>query len=254
MALVVTSLSLTVCSATGAEVTQKNNVRVAVDGELSPSQLPRHGDAPVAISLSGRISATEGRDLPRLEEIEIAINRHGRLTTRGLPACRIGRIDPSTSAEALAACGSSLVGAGSFSADVQLPEQSPFPATGKVWAFNGRFRGRPAVLAHIYGTSPAPTSYVLPFTIDRSRRGSFGATLTATLPRVTGEWGFVTGISLKLDRRFSSHGRKHSYLAAGCPAPRGLSGAVFPFARTSFSFEGGVAMNSTLVRSCRVEG
>jgi hypothetical protein len=38
---------------------------------------------------------------------------------------------------------------------------------------------------------------------------------------------------MRLDRRFRSGGRTHSYLAADCPAPAGFPGAVFPLAGRS---------------------
>lgn len=235
-----------------AEVAQKRGVRVAVSAELAPTKLPRRGTVPVAISFAGQISPTTTA-VPQLRTLAVAINSHGTLSTQGLPRCRLGRISPSTSQEALAECRSSLVGEGHFSADVRLPEQSPFPSEGKVLAFNGRYQGKPAIFAHIYGTDPAPTSYVLPFAI-RSTRGTYGTVLEARLPRVTGEWGFVTGISMSLDRTFLSHGRHSSYIAAGCPAPKGFPGVVFPLAKTTFAFAGGLKLSSVLNRGCRVSG
>src|SRR5699024_636981 len=117
--------------------------------------------------------------------------------------------------------------------------QSPFPSQGKVLVFNGKLRGQPALFAHIYGTRPVPTSYVLPFTI-RKTGGEYGTLLSASLPNVTGEWGYVTGISLNLEPEF---------ISASCPAPGGLPGIVFPLMRTSFSFEGGPTLTTTLNRS-----
>lgn len=228
-------------------------MRVSVKGKMTPQSLPRTGSAPVTVSFAGHIASTEASGPPQLEKIAIAINRHGHLFRRGLPLCRLGRIDPSTTAEALSACGSSLIGEGSFSANVKIPEQSPFPSQGKVLAFNGRLRGRPAIFAHIYGTKPVPASFVLPFSIKGSR-GTFGTLLEASLPHVTGDWGYVTGIGMSLDRRFSFRGKQHSYLSAGCPAPEGFTRVIFPLARTSFSFAGGLTLTSTLTRSCRVRG
>ena len=225
-----------------AEVAQKGGVRVTVTGKMSPTKLPRQGTAPIAVSLSGKIAPTSPDAFPQLSRIAIAINSHGELKTRGVPLCRLGHISPSTTAEALAACRSSLVGEGSFSADVRIPEQSPFPSKGKLLAFNGKLNGRPALFAHIYGTQPVPTSYVLPFAIGKAK-GTYGSTLTASLPRITGKWGYVTGVSLNLQKRF---------LAAGCPAPAGFSGAVFPLLRTSFAFDGGPSLTQTLNRSCKV--
>ncbi|HWM55689.1 MAG TPA: hypothetical protein VNO20_09905 [Solirubrobacterales bacterium] len=236
-----------------AEVSQKRGVRVSVNGSLQPSKLPRHGTAPVAVSFSGEVGSTKADGPPQLEKISIAINRNGRLDTRGLPRCRMSDIDPSTTREAIAACRSSLIGDGSFSANVKLPEQSPFPSKGEVLAFNGRLHGRPAVFAHIFGTKPVPTSIVLPFEIT-STGGTFGTVLTASLPRVTGEWGYVTGLAMTLKRQFSYRGKSRSYMSAGCPAPAGFRQVFFPLARTSFSFEGGLTVTSTLTRSCRVRG
>jgi hypothetical protein len=238
--------SLVLISAPGeAEVSQKQGVRVAVQGKLSPRRLPRHGQAPVAISISGQIGSDGAVALPQLKRMTIAINRAGRLDIAGIPHCRIGHIEPSTNQQALEACRSSLIGEGSFSADVRLPEQSPFPSVGKVLAFNGTIGGKPAIFAHIYGTKPLPTSYVLPFRVSRTR-GAFGTQLEAAFPRLTGEWGFVTGISLRLDRS--------RFLSASCPAPSGFAGAVFPLIRTSFAFAGGIDLTNTLTRSCRVAG
>ncbi len=253
-ALLVAALLVAVLPSTGgAEVAQKDGVRVSVAAAIAPTKLPRQGTAPVAVSFSGRVSPTSPNAVPQLQTLALAINSHGALLTDGLPRCRLGRIDPSTTAEALAACRSSLIGEGHFSADVRLPEQSPFPSQGKVLAFNARYQGAPAIFAHIYGTEPAPTSYVLPFLITHSR-GTYGTVLEARLPRVTGEWGFVTGISMALDRTFSYHGRPRSYLSAGCPAPTGFPGVSFPLAKTTFAFAGGLRLTSVLNRSCRVAG
>ncbi len=170
-----------------------------------------------------------------------------------MPRCRLGKINPSTTQEALLACEPSLVGEGHFSANVQFPEQSPFPSEGKVLAFNGVLRGKPAIFAHIYGTKPVPTSYVLPLAIEKGK-GTFSTVMSASLPQATGDWGFVTGLELKLGKIFSSHGKRKSFLSAGCPAPRGFPGAIFPLVRTSFAFEGQKTLTTTLNRSCKAKG
>lgn len=226
------------------EVDQKDGVRVSVTGKMTPSKLPRTKAAPVAVSVGGHITATEHGALPKLQEIEIAINSHGQLASRKLPVCRLGHIDPSTTSQALAACRSSLIGEGHFSANVRIPEQSPFPSEGKLLAFNGRLRGKPAIFAHIYGTQPVPTSYVLPFLIKQTR-GTYGSVFEASLPNVTGEWGYVTGVDLNLQRRF---------LSASCPAPKDFTSATFPLLRIGFGFSGGPKLSSTLIRSCKVRG
>jgi len=209
--------------------------------------------APVKISIGGRIASTKQGALPQLQEVTFAFNKAGRLDLGGLPRCRLGKINPSTTQEAMLACGPSLIGEGSFSADVRFPEQSPFPSQGKVLAFNGVLRGAPAIFAHIYGTKPVPTSYVLPLQIEH-RRGTFGIVMHASLPQATGDWGYVTGLSLKLGRTYSAHGKRRSFLAAGCPAPEGFPGAIFPLVRASFAFKGQGTLTTTLNRSCKARG
>jgi hypothetical protein len=81
--------------------------------------------------------------------------------------------------------------------------------------------------------------------------GAYGTMLMVTLSRTLRAWGNLTGISMTLSRRFSFHGKRRSYLSAGCPAPKGVSIVSFPFARASFGFDGGQTVTSTLVRSCK---
>ena len=237
----------------GAEVVQRGNLRVSFEGGIAPHALPRQGRSPVAITLGGNITTTDHGAPPQLRTISLEINRNGRLDFNGLRACRYHQIQPASTREAIDACRRSIVGRGEFSANVVLPEQSPFPSRGKVVAFNGVLHGRRVVFAHIYGTEPLPQSRVLAFEIGRTS-GSFRTTLTAELPRVAADWGYVSGVSLTLERRFRQGGQLRSYLSAGCPAPGRSLLATFPFARASFGFEDGRDLTATLVRSCRVRG
>ena len=237
----------------GAELVQEGTVRVALSASLNPTKLPRQGTAPISVSIGGHISSTSQAGPPQLKEVTFAFNKAGKLDPGGLPRCRLGHISPSTSQEAMLACGDSLIGEGHFSANVRFPEQSPFPSQGKVLAFNGVLKGSPVIFAHIYGTKPVPTSYVLPLEISHAK-GTFGTLMSASLPQATGEWGYVTGLDLKLGRTYSLHGKSRSFLSAGCPAPKGFPGALFPLVRTSFAFDGGKTLTATLNRSCEAKG
>lgn len=244
-------LILTLASLASAETIQRGSIRVAFDGRITPTKLPRQGMAPVKVSVGTEISAAKGKPLAQLSKIEIAINSHGKLDSTGLPRCEVGDIQPATNAKALEECRRSLVGEGSFSSQVSLSKQADFPSEGKLYAFNGTYRGRPAILAHVYGEQPVPTSFTLPFVIAKSK-GTFGTTLTATIP--ASEDNFVTGIDLTLFRTYAYRGKKRSYASAGCPAPKGLRGASFDFARASYAFVGGRKLNSILTRSCTARG
>lgn len=232
-------------------IVQKGNVRVKVSGQLSPKRLPRKGAAPISVSVGGTITTTDESPPPRLLSLSIALNRKGRIDSTGLPVCPYDSLEPASTKRALRACRSALVGRGTFDAEIALPGQEPYPAEGKMLAFNGRSRGKPVLFGHIYSPRPFANSFVIVFQINRLRRGTFGTELAARLPRSLGNWGKLTGIELNLDRRYTYRGHPHSYVSAGCPAPKGFNSAVpFSLARTSFGFEGGSKVEGTLTGTC----
>ena len=93
-------------SVSSAEVSQKQGVRVSVQGAMAPTKLPRKGTTPVSVSVAGKITTLKSNELPQLKAMSIAINQAGILDLKGIPHCRINHINPSTTEQALAACGS----------------------------------------------------------------------------------------------------------------------------------------------------
>jgi hypothetical protein len=243
--------SVAVCFAfaalAAAEVVQNASIRVKFDGSLSPTALPHSAPAPVSVSVAARITALKAAKPPRLRRISIAINSAGTFSPNALPTCTVRNIQPSTTANALKACGDSLVGTGTFAAKILLPQQAAFPAEGKLYAFNGRYDGHPAILAHVYGAEPVPTSFTLPFVMT-TRKGELGTVLSASLAGATGKAGYITELSLHLGGREAA---SPGYLRASCPAAKGFGGANFPFARATFDFSG-ATLASTLNRNCQV--
>lgn len=235
-----------------AETVQRGGVRVQVDGEIAPKRLPRHGSAPVRVSVVTRIAALGGAPQPKLRRVTIEINRHGSISGAGLPACRLSDIQPATTAKALAACRASLVGKGTFAADVSLGSRVRMPSSGALHAFYGRYKGKPAILGHVYGRTPVPSSVTLVFVISERRKGRFGTVLTAQMPGAGGS--AVTGMTLRLDRVLKRGGKRRGFVSAGCPAPRGFPGATFPLVRTRLDFAGGRTVSTTVSRQCRARG
>jgi DNA-binding beta-propeller fold protein YncE len=236
----------------GRTISQKGHLRVAIDGRLAPTRLPRTGVAPVAVSLAGEISTTDGSALPQLKKLRIEFNRGGRLEDRGLPVCPLTQINIASTDRALSACREALVGSGDFRANIVLSGQAPYPTTGRLLLFNGRKGGKPVLYGHIYASKPFATSFVITFEIAHRAHGRFGTVLTASLPEALGNWGYVTAIEMRLFRRYAVDGERRSYLSAGCPAPEGFPGAIFTLARTSFGFADGATLTSALTRSCQV--
>jgi len=241
-----------VTSIASAELVERGDLFVKFDGGISPTALPRHSRAPISVDVDGTVKTLSGERPPALRRIAIAINRGGRLDTKGLPTCRRARIEPASSTQALATCGPALVGEGRYVAALALPEQLSFPLHGRVLAFNAVVGGRRAILAHVYGRTPIPNSRVFVFHVH-SGQGTFGTVLTANLPASLNRNGYLKKISLDLKRDFVYRGRQRSYLSAACAAPAGFSSAAFPFVRVSMAFADGRKLASTLIRTCRVQ-
>lgn len=234
------------------EVERTGNLIVAFDGRFLPRALPRDRDAPISVDLNGRIRTLDGSRPPQLRRISIAVNRHGRLSTAGLPTCTPAQLESTSPQVALSRCGRALVGRGRFGAQVELPQAAPFPAEGSMLAFNGRARGGPAVFLHIHGSKPIDITVILTFEINRRPHRKFGTVFTARIPRIAGDLGYVTNISLGFDRRYRHRGEPRSFLSARCAAPAGFPGALFSFARGIFHFADGRRVSTTLVDNCTV--
>jgi hypothetical protein len=246
-------------TATSSAVSQEGNLRVAVSGKLSPRRLPRKGVAPISVAVGGQVSTTDGAPPPELKTIAVEINRNGHFDTTGLPLCPLAKIQPASSARALANCRSALVGEGAFTAlagfgEAESGAVETYETQGRLLLFNGKQGKKPVLFGQIYSARPFATSFVIPFTVKDISKGSFGTILSATLPAALRSWGNLTGIEMKLSRRYAYEGKSHSYLSAGCPAPKGFGVASFPLVRSTFAFEGGVSVSSTLTDQCKVRG
>jgi hypothetical protein len=247
------SLVVTILATTAqGELIQQGSLRVHFDGKLAPRALPRERLAPVTVSLDGTVSTSDGTRPPQLREMTIAVNRAGVVSDTGLPICVAPEIQQTSSEAALENCGPALVGHGRFAANVDFPGAPLIPAQGKILAFNSRIHGRPAMLLHLYGTSPVRAAFVLPFTISHRSHGKFGSVFSTRIPELASDLGYVTEISMKIGRTYRYRGVPHSFLSASCAAPAGFRAGVFELARATFSFANGQRLTTGLSRDCRV--
>lgn len=243
-------LALVVNGAASATVIQDGTLRVTLLAQISPYKLPRHGTAPIAVFVSGHVASTTGGVPPQLRSMQIMVNRHGILQSKGLPICQIARIRTATTQKALSACAPALIGSGRFWAHIVLPDQGAYPTHGRLLIFNGRQGKKPVVLAHIFTSNPFPSSFVIAFSVQHLSRGAYATKLSATLPQALGEWGYVDRIKLNLKRKYTYRGRRLSYFNAGCPTLKETNRAAFPLARASFSFEAHRVLTGTVVKAC----
>jgi hypothetical protein len=237
---------------TRGEISGNDGLFVSFSGGFAPHSLPRDRDVPVTVNLHVGIKTANGERPPQLRRISLAVNRYGRFSTKGLPVCRPALLESTDPPTALARCRSALVGRGQFIATVAFPNREPFPVNGQMLAFNGRAHGKPAILLHIHGTNPVDITVVLAFTIQHPAYGKFGTVLTAKVPRLASDLGYVSNVSLVFNRQYRYRGRQYSFLSARCAAPAGFPGAIFSFTRGTFTFAGGTQIFTTLTRDCVV--
>ena len=239
-------------AAAQAEKEIDGNLIVSFDGGISPHALPRTGVAPVSVTVDSSFATTDESDPPpQLRQIAIGINKDGKIYDRGLPTCHVRRIQPSTIAAARRICGGAIVGSGHVQVRVGLANQSPFTFKGPMLVFHAtRAGGHRRLLAQVYGSKP-PSAFVLTFKVVR-KEGTFGTLIKTSLPKPARQWAYVTHFDMKLRRVYTYEGQKHSFISAGCAAPAGFPGAVYPFARANFGFAGGKQVATTLVRDCKV--
>ena len=235
-----------------AELEQKDNVLVNFDGGIAPRALPREGVAPVAVTVDGTFKSVDGADPPpQLRTIAIGINRAGKIYDRGLPTCRVRRIQPATIRAARRLCHSAIVGSGHVGVRVHLANQPPFTFKGPMLVFHAkRAGGERRLLAQVYGKKP-PSAFVLTFRIS-TVPGEFGTLIKTSLPKTARKWAYVTHFDMRLRRTYTYHGQKHSFISAGCAAPAGFTATPYSFARSNFGFPGGKHITTTLVRNCKV--
>jgi hypothetical protein len=253
-ALLATCVGLAACaSLAGATVIQQGNLRITVLSQVQPYKLPRTGTAPIAVFVSGHLSAPKGGIPPQLQKMTVEVNKHGLLQSQGLPTCPLKALQPASTERALASCAEAVIGSGQFWAHIVLPDQGAYPTHGRLLIFNGRQKGKPVIFTHIFTANPFFSSFVIPFTIQKANHGAYGTKLSASLPQALGDWGYVDRIKLTLKRKYTYRGKQLSYFNAGCPAPQGAKRTVFPLALASFDFAEELSIAAKVEKACAVK-
>jgi hypothetical protein len=221
---------------------------IHAEGGFTPTTLPRHTDAPITAHGGGEISTVSGDFPPVIDSINLEYDRHGHLETAGLAVCKRSKLIASTVAAARRRCPGSIVGKGHGRGVVVFPEQAPIPADSPITIFNGpRIHGDPSVLAHFYTTVPVATAFVIPIEIERISKGVYGYRTKAKIPPIAGGHGIPLAGHLKIGRKWTYKGQRHSYINARCETGR-LQ------ARGEFSFDDKTFLTGTFVLPCKARG
>ena len=249
----VVGLSLLVAGVSNAELAQQGNIVISFHGSIAPVKLPRNELAPVGVQMGAKIKTEDGNPPPRLSKIILDINSHGLIETKGLPLCTLNKLHNSSASRARKVCGDAEVGHGNVTSRVGLPGQGEFATNGPLLAFNGKYKGKPAIFAHVTSKGTLSITYVIIFVVKKTK-GTYGTSLVAEVPPIASGTGYISAFDLSLKRRYSLKGEKHSYVSASCPLPSGVNIASFPFARSTYVFEDGTSVSSVLNRECKARG
>jgi hypothetical protein len=224
--------------------TEIQNTRVSVTAEIRPRELPARGGAPVTIESITRIGSRDGSAPPALTKLVFVLDKHGFLETKGLPVCGAAKLAGTTPKQARKRCAGAIVGEGVGKADVRLPGQAPVQISSPLTIFNAPAAGgKPGLIAHAYETLPTPKAVVLPFAVERIKRGRYGFRAVIELPPIAEGYGSATLAEATVGKTWKRGGKTVGYVNARCAGGRLQVYGTLSFADGSF-FPG------TLVSPC----
>lgn len=238
---------MAVAAASAFGITIKSgNLEATFDGKISPTAFPKHSKAPLTLQLEGALGTSDGTHVPAVQKISLDFDKAGELFTKGLPSCKVGQLQSTITSQAKRVCGDALVGTGKVTADIALPEQQPFSASGPLLIFNGSKGNKQMLILHVYAHVPAPTTFVVPVKISKEH-GKYGTNALINVPKIVGGAGSVTSFKAKLGKHWRYKGKKVSLLNASCP-----TGALF--VHGVFTFSGGTKLDGVFNKPCTPKG
>lgn len=224
--------------------TEIQNTKVSVTAAIEPRELPARGGAPVTIKSITRIGSRDGSQPTALTKLVFVLDKHGFLETKGLPTCDAAKLAGTTPKQARKRCAGAIVGEGVGKADVRLPGQPPVEISSPLTIFNAPAAGGKAgLIAHAYETLPTPKAVILPFAVERIKRGRYGFRAVIELPPIAAGYGAATLAEATIGKTWKRGGKTVGYLNARCAGGRLQVYGTLGFADGSF-FPG------TLVSPC----
>jgi hypothetical protein len=229
-------------------VIRAGNLFLRDNGGISPSQLPRHKQVPIAAHIDAKIGTTDGSHPPAVKTLNIDFDKSIQVNAKGLPICKEGQLVARSTADVKRACPDAIVGSGEAEVEVAFPEQKPIDAKGPIFLFNGGVHGGTTLLLiHTYVDVPAPTAVVATVKITRIHRGHYGIHTVSQIPAIAGGAGSVIKFKLTIGRKFTYKGKRESYLTASCPT------GIY-YTEGKILFAGGTTLQGIHVLPCTPTG
>jgi hypothetical protein len=221
-------------------VIQVGNLKLTFNGGFTPTALPKSKLSPINLNVSGKIQTTDGKHPPALKEFILEADRNAGVDAKGVPVCKQGKIEATTTASAEKACKPAIIGKGTTAVEVEFAEQAPIPVKSKLLLFNGGVKGgKTTIFIHAYLSSPIAAAIVTTVKIQTHKNGRYGLKSVATIPKIAGGSGSVTDFNLTINKK--------GYLLAKCP-----DGHID--AQGEAIFADGTRAKGTVTRPCTPKG
>lgn len=225
-------------------------VRLDLDSSISPAKLPQKKRIPASLRFHLGMTALDGGRPPALQDVSLDFNRAGITDIKGLAKCSEAKLADTTTEAALKACGKALLGRGLAVAAIEFPDQAPFDANAPVLVFNaGKAGGQQRIVSQSYALTPAPTTFIVPVTIERGS-GVYGTHVGFRIPEISSGYGSLRSLDINVGRRWKAGKVRRSYITARCPV-KGIT--IQPFAHAAVTFADGAAGEGTIFRACTVK-
>ena len=236
-----------IATAAGGEgpVTVKvGNLELTADGGFSPKGLSKTKQTPISLTAAGEVKEADGSHPPAIREVIIEADKAGEVHTKGIPTCTSGQLQATETSAAEKACGKALIGKGTATAEVALPEQRPINVNSKVLVFNGGEKGgKTTIFIHAYFSSPVSGAIVTTGTITKHKNGPFGTLGVFKIPQITGGSGSITKFNLEIFKNVAGK----NPISATCPNGK-LKVHVLG------KFEDGTKAETEIIRACTPKG
>jgi hypothetical protein len=239
---------LLACASAYALKIEIDKTVVSATAEISPRALPTRGNAPVDVSSITRIKTKDGTQAPALRKISFIFDKNGFVETKGLPTCSMAKLAETTPPVARKRCAGAIVGEGVGKALVTLPGAPSVEISSPLTLFNAPPKGgQPSLIAHAYETLPTPKAVLVPFSIERVKKGRYGFRVEIEVPEIADGYGSPTLAKATISKTWKQGGKTIGYTNAHCSGGRLQVQGTLTLADGSF-FPG------TLTSPCHVAG
>lgn len=215
----------------GPVVSGKDGNTQSIDSVIGPKKLSKSTFTPATLKVTTATTTTtaaNGVPSPAVRAV-IDFDRNVKLFTKGVPTCDPAKLQNTSTEAALQACRTAKIGSGTASALLPVGAQV-FPVNQTVTAFNGVPQGgKPVIILHTYGTTPIQTTLVLVGTVSNYNKQGYGPRLDLQIPLIAGGAGALTGVQVKIDKKYSYRGKKRSFVSGKCTTGKLKARGAFTF-------------------------